>query len=92
MAVRKKNDPETGGPAEEPAKKKAPPKKKAPAKDKKAPAKKRASTKGRAKAALEELQAVGADIIPSVTIEADAVAVEPTAVHRAHDRSDRAAY
>jgi 1,4-alpha-glucan branching enzyme len=74
MAVRKKKDPETGEAVAEEPKKKAAPKKKAPAQ---APAKKATTKKGRAKAALEELQAVGADIIPSVTIEADAEAIEP---------------
>ncbi len=70
MAVRKKNDQETGQAAEEPKKKKAAPKKKAPAK--KSPTK-----KSRAKAALEELQAVGADIIPSVTIETGTTGSRP---------------
>jgi 1,4-alpha-glucan branching enzyme len=73
MAVRKKNDPETGEAAEKPAKKKkAPAKKKAAAKPASETIRKPATKKSRAKAALEELQAVGADIIPSVTIEAEA--------------------
>src|SRR5688572_21668787 len=84
MAVRKKKDSETGQPKEpanEPAKKKSTTKKRAATKTAAAPAKKRTTKKSRAKAALEELQAVGADIIPSVTIEAEAGAIEPPAVH-----------
>ena len=73
MAVRKKKDPETGEAAKEPAKKKAATKKTTPAKKR--------TTKSRAKAALEELQTVGADIIPSVTIEAEAEAIESPAIH-----------
>jgi 1,4-alpha-glucan branching enzyme len=84
MAVRKKKDSDTGEPKEpasEAAKKKAAPKRKASTKaSTKAPAKKRTTKKSRAKAALEELQAVGADIIPSVTIEAEADASESATV------------
>ncbi len=84
MAVRKKKDSETGEPKEpanEPAKKKSTTKKRAATKTAATPAKKRTTKKSRAKAALEELQAVGADIIPSVTIEAEAGAIEPPAIH-----------
>jgi 1,4-alpha-glucan branching enzyme len=76
MAVRKKKDSDAGETpqepaAPEPAKKKPTTKKRTASKAAPAPKKKRTTTKSRAKAALEELQAVGADIIPSVTIEAD---------------------
>jgi 1,4-alpha-glucan branching enzyme len=85
MAVRKKKDSGTGegtteGTTETPKKKAT--KKRSTTKEgtAAAPAKKRTSKKARAAEALEELQNVGADIIPSIPIEAESDAAEASAV------------
>ena len=97
MAIRKKNDPAAPpearakmNPAPAKGKKTAAKKPASSAKTIAAPAKTRTpkpKTQSRADAALEELQAVGGDVVPTVTIEADAAAnsvtgdvVDPNAV------------
>src|SRR5688500_7660784 len=74
MGIRKKNDPATlpATPEQKNAKPKKAAAKKPAGKTVSAPAKKRTVAKSRAESALEELQAVGGDFVPTVTIEADA--------------------
>ena len=83
MASRKKTEGSTSGPKSEKPKKTAA--KKPAAKTVSAPAKKPAATKSRSESALEELQNVGGDFVPTVIVEADAEgittpAVEPAAI------------
>src|SRR5688572_31097362 len=80
MGIRKKNDPATlpATPEQKNAKPKKAAAKKPAGKTVSAPAKKRTVAKSRAESALEELQAVGGDFVPTVTIEADARSEEHT--------------
>jgi 1,4-alpha-glucan branching enzyme len=83
MAIRKKNDPAT--PPATPEQKNA-----KTTKPKKKPAtKQRTAAKSRSESALEELQAVGGDFVPTVTVEADADrnAAVPAAEQAASRRS-----
>ena len=78
MAVRKKKDSTAGG--EGPQEPKKPARKGVSAKTTAAPREAKPAKKTRAEAVVEELQAVGADIVPTVPLEVAAREVEPRAI------------